>query len=283
MGVHHQSQSKKHPRSSSTCFLHLKADKPATSKSDLIWNNPKELDLLDLRKAPMIEENHYFNVLPAIRRLYRTLNCRCPNLYRIHCSDSQRVLLEIIFIIEEYLRVKLPSKLNETILLEDENHLDKFIDRIQFTPYSTIFSNQRPRINQIDIRCFGRGIRAWDSNNQLNRTTLFCFELTMPVRSMISGPIEIIIVDPNNRTVSNDVRCINTYDQGYTKLYSCSYTPTTTEGNYQISFLYNKTQLTKYPYSVYIQDPTKKVEALENYQKFLAEREGKKKRTMLLI
>jgi hypothetical protein len=76
MVVHHQYHSNKSSNSSSTRVLNLTI--PPTSnflcdKNDFIWNNPNELDLLNMKKAPMdssLHENYFFKVLPCIPRLY---------------------------------------------------------------------------------------------------------------------------------------------------------------------------------------------------------------------
>ena len=120
MGVYHQYHSKKYPNSSSSSssssssaaaarLLHLTI--PSTSnffydKSDFIWSNPTELNLLHMKKAPRMistDENHFLKVRPCIRRLYTVFNSICPNIYRIHCSDSLRIVQELICLIEEYL------------------------------------------------------------------------------------------------------------------------------------------------------------------------------------
>ena len=54
--------------------------------------------------------------------------------------------------------------------------------------------------------------------------------------------------------VPNDIHYINTYDRGFTKLYSCSYKPITQTGAYQISFIYNHLPLTAKPFSVLIRN-----------------------------
>ena len=268
MGIHRQSQSKTRSRSAaSTRLLHVNiptASNFSYEKSDFIWNDPNELDLLNFKKPPMmatpIDENHFFNVLPSIRRLYTTLNCRCPNLYRIHCSNSYRILQEMLCIIEEYLHVSLSPSISVASLLENAEDMDDFIEKVKYSPYYPVYSNQRPTKNEINLFCYGQGIRPWESNNQLNETSLFCFELTAPHRNDILSPLEILILDPNYKMVSHDIRYINTYDQGYTKLFSCGYTPITQEGTYKISFFYNDLPLTRYPYSVFIQNSADKHE-----------------------
>ncbi|CAF3338021.1 unnamed protein product [Rotaria sp. Silwood1] len=261
MVVHRQYHSKKDPNSSSTRLLHLTI--PVTSNflystNDFVWNNPMELDLLNMKKAPSLtstDENHFLNVLPCMRRLYTIFNSICPNLYRIHCSDSLRILQEIICLIDEYLHIHLPSNIPINELLYNEEYFDDFIHKLRFSPFNYVYPNNYSSSKKPEIHCFGQGIHACNDNNKLNQTTLFCFELTSSLENNFCLPIDIVILDPNENIVSNDVKYINTYDQGYTKLFSCCYKPITQAGIYKISFLYNHIQLTTDPFTVFIKNP----------------------------
>ena len=264
MGIHQQYHSKRHHLRSSSARL-LRLTSPSTSsflcdsKSDFIWNNPDELDLLDMKKAPMIstmiDENHFFKVLPCIRRLYAAFNSRCPNVYRIHCPDSFRVLQELVCLIEHYLRIRPSPTIPIDVLLDEEDRMDEFIDTIKYSQCYPFYSGPYTSTDKIDIRCFGQGIRSRDCDNELQQTLLFCFEVATSIPTTLLLPIDVLIWDPNECIVSHDTRYINTYDQGQTKLFSCSYQPKTYEGTYKISFVYDNVQLTKCPYTVYIRHP----------------------------
>ncbi|CAF2054299.1 unnamed protein product [Rotaria magnacalcarata] len=269
MVVHRQYPSKKYPNSSSTRLLHLTI--PATSNflydtHDFVWNNPIELDLLNMKKAPLltnVNENYFLKVLPCIRRLYTIFNSICPNIYRIHCSDSLRILQEIICLMEEYLHIYLPSTLTASSLLNNEEYFNDFIHKLRFSPFNYFYPNTaHASSKKPEVHCFGQGIHVSDSNNKLNQSTLFCFELTTPVEDNLQLSTEIVILDPNENIVSNDIKYISTYDQGYTKLFSCSYKPITQAGIYKISFFYNRTQIAPDPYTVFIQNPNQPKEQL---------------------
>lgn len=260
MGVYHQHHSKKYPNSSSSRLLHLTI--PSTSsflydKNDFIWNNPTELDLLHMKKSPFLStmnENYFLKVLPCIRRLYTVFNSICPNIYRIHCSDSLRVLHELICLIKEYLHIHPPSTIKINDLLSNEKLLDDFINQLRFSPSYHSYRNIHTPIRRPEIRCFGQGIETKDSNNQLNEKTLFCFEIISTKDNEFLLPIDVVILDSNDQYVTNDIQYINTYDRGYTKLFSCSYKPITQSGIYKISFHYNHLPITTDPFTVFIRN-----------------------------
>jgi hypothetical protein len=262
MGIDHQYYPKKHRNSSSKRLLHLTI--PSTSsflydKSDFIWNNPTELNLLHMKKSPIVTpvcEDHFLKLLPCIRRLYTVFNSICPNIYRIHCSESSRVLKEIICLIEEYLHIYLPANIPINELIYNKEYFHDFIHKLRRLPLYHSSLNTNSLSTKTSIRCFGQGIRSSDYNNQLNHTTLFCFELKTSIKSNLALPIEILILDPNKNIVPNDIKYINTDNQGYTKLFSCSYKPTTQSGNYTISFLYNYLEVTNSPFTVFIRNPS---------------------------
>jgi hypothetical protein len=273
MGVHHQYHPKKYPNSSSTRLLHLTI--PPTSnflydKNEYIWNNPTELDLLDVKKAPImtptIDENYFVKVLPCIRRLYIVFNSICPNIYRIHCSDSLRILQEIICLTEEYLHIHPPSTISINELLYNDNYLDNFIHQLKLLPTYQLYPDIYSSLIKTEIRCFGQGIHACNYNNQLNQTLVFCFELTTSKTNQLSLPINVLILDSNEQIVPNDVKFINKYDQGYTKLYSCSYKPITQAGTYKISVFYNHIPITT-PYNVFIRSSMEDMQNISNQGK----------------
>ena len=258
MGVHQQYYSKKHPNSSSsTRLLHMTI--PSTSsflydKNDSLSANPTELDLLNTKKAPVMatNDNNFLNVLPCIRRLYIVFNSICPNIYRIHCSDSFRILQEIICLVEEYLHIHPPRTISTNELLYNEKHFEYFIKKLKHSSSYHIYPNIYSSLTKTEIRCFGQGIHACDDNNELNQTLLFCFELTTLKDKSFSLPIDVLILDPSENIVPTDIKYINTYDHSLTRLYSCSYKPITQDGSYKISFFYNQIKLSSEPFSVFI-------------------------------
>lgn len=266
MGVYHQHHSKKYPSSSSSSsssarLLHLTI--PSTSnflydKSDFIWSNPSELDLLHVKKAPRMltnNENYFLKVRPCIRRLYTAFNSICPNIYRIHCSDSLRILQELICLIEEYLHIQLPFTHSPNELLYNDQYLDELMDQLRYLPLYQCYPNIHSPASAPDIRCFGQGIRTCDYRNQLNEKILFCFEVTNTSNENSSFPsIEVLIVDPNETRVPNEIQYIHTYDRGHTKLFSCSYKPSNHAGTYRISFMSNHMPITDEPFNVYIRN-----------------------------
>jgi hypothetical protein len=262
MGVHHQYHPNKYPNSSSTRLLHLTI--PSTSsflydKNDYIWNNPTELDLLNVKKAPImnntsIDENYFLKVLPCIRRLYIVFNSICPNIYRIHCSDSLRILQELICLIEEYLHIQPPSTISINELLYNETVFDNFIHQLKLLPTYQLYPDIYSSSTKTEIRCFGQGIHGCDYKNELYQTLVFCFELTTSKDNHLSLPVSVLILDSNENIVPNDIKYINKYDQGYTKLYSCSYKPRTQTGTYKISVFHNHIPITTTPFNVFIRN-----------------------------
>lgn len=222
--------------------------------NDFVWNNPTELDLLEMKKSSIItrpqNQNYFLRVLPCIRKLYTIFDSIYPNKYRIHCSDSLRTLNEIICLTDEYMHVFPSSTISTNELLFNEKHFDDFISKIRqpiFIPkkyYSSI---------KTELHCFGRGIQSYHYTNELNQTSLFCFELTT-IKINLPLPINICIFDPDENLVSHDVKYINTYNQGYTQLFSCSYTPRTRSGMYRISLFCDNIKITNQQYMVFIRN-----------------------------
>ncbi|CAF0986572.1 unnamed protein product [Rotaria sordida] len=235
-------------------------DAPTSSllkdNNDFIWNNSNELDLIQMKKSSLMttttyNQRSFFQVLPCIRRLHTIFDSICPNIYRIHCSDSLRILNEIICLTDEYFHIIPSTKIKINELLFNEYYFDDFISKLrrpslirQKNSYSSIKS---------ELYCFGQGIHTNNFNNQLNQTILFCFELTI---NNLSLPIDIRILDPNEKLVSNDIKYINTYNQGHTKLFSCSYKPIIKAGIYNISFYINNIKVPHLQYTVFIYDTT---------------------------
>ena len=260
MVIHRQCHSNKDRNCSSTRLTIPSKSHFLSESNDFIWNNPIELDLLNVKKAPLmttiIDNNYFLKVLPSIRRLYTVFNSICPNIYRIHCSDSTRILQEIICLIEKYLHLHLPSTILVKELLYNEKYFDDFIHKLRFSSFDYFHPNlySLSRSKQTHVHCFGQGIHEHDDNNELNQTILFCFELVISKENDRSLPINILILDPNENIVSNDIQYINTYDHGYTKLFSCRYKPITQAGVYKINFFYNYTRITDKPFAVYIRN-----------------------------
>jgi hypothetical protein len=219
--------------------------------SESIWNNPNSLDLLEMKKSSLIpttlNHNSFLQILPSIRRLYTIFDSICPNIYRIYCSDSLRILNEILCLTDEYLHIS--SSSNE--LLSNEKSFDDFILKLR---RPSLMRKKSFSLIKPELYCFGQGIQSYNSNNQLNQTILFCFELTT---KNLSLPIDVFILDPNDNLVSTDIKYINTYNQGHTKLFSCNYTPITKSGIYKISFFYNNIKMINQQYSVFIHNSKK--------------------------
>jgi hypothetical protein len=276
MGVFQQYHPKKYPNSSR--LLHLTI--PSTSsflydKSDFIWSNPSELDLIHMKKAPRMittDENYFLKVRPCIRRLYTVFNSICPNIYRIHCSDSLRILQELICLIEEYLHIRPPSNISINELLINDTYLDEFINKLRHLPLYQLYPNIYLPKQTPEIRCFGQGIRTCDHKNQLNENLVFCFEVTTSKENQFSSPIDVHIFDPKKNRVINDIKYINTYDRGHTKLFSCSYKPTTQAGTYHISFIYNHLPLGTNAFNVFIRNSNQEKELKKKFSE-----QGKKK------
>lgn len=239
----------------------LTSSNTQSNASRLVRNDPNELDLLDVRKPSSItsiaRSDHFPQILPCIRRLVTLFDFICPNIYRMNGSDSLRILKEITCLTDEYLRVYPSLAISLDELLYSERHFDDYMTKLRLT--STHRRKHTPSINT-ELHCFGQGIHTCDYYNELHRTLVFCFEL-----SNISSPTEdpssflqAQVVDPNGDLVPSEVQCINTYNQGATKLFSCSYTPTSRAGTHKISFLYHNTPILHYPYTVYIRESASK-------------------------
>ena len=232
---------------------------------DFICNIPNKSDLIRMKRSLIMtmtyERNSLNQILPCIRHLCATFDSICPNIYRIHCSDSLRILNEIICLTDEYLHIVPLPTISTYELLLNENYLNDFISKLRRTSviYRTYYL---PR--GIELNCFGQGILSNSSNNQLYRTTLFCCEITTRKNNNLSLPFDVIILDPNENLVLNNVQYINTYNQGYTKLFSCSYTPITTLGLYKITFFYDNIKIKHQQYTVFIHDSVTK---FYSYQK----------------
>lgn len=192
------------------------------------------MDFLEMKKSsltPIVQNsNSFVQILPSIRRLFVIFDSICPTIYRIHCSDSLRILKEMFCLIEEYLHITPSSTVSYEDLLENEKFFDEFLAQLRRP--SILRHRSFPSIKS-DLYCFGQGIQADHTLNQLSQASVFCFELTTKHFSL---PIQIFITDPDGNLLSNDIQYINTYNQGHTKLYSCSYTPKTRAGIYRISF-----------------------------------------------
>ncbi|CAF0990907.1 unnamed protein product [Rotaria sp. Silwood1] len=227
--------------------------------SDFIWNNSNELDLVQMKKSSLLtttyNQSSFLQILPCIRRLYTIFDSICPSIYRIHCSDSLRILNEIICLTDEYLHVTPSTKITTNELLFNDYYFDGFISKLRRPSLirKNYYSSIRP-----DLYCFGQGIHRNNFNNQLNQTILFCFELTTNTiaTNNLSLPIDVVILDPNEKLVSTDIKYINTYNQGYTKLFSCSYTPITKSGIYNILLYVNNNKIPYSQYTVFIYNST---------------------------
>jgi hypothetical protein len=232
-----------------TSSVHSKLSK---DDIDSIWNNPDNLDLLEMKKSSLIpitqNQNSFTQVLPCIRRLYTIFDSICPNIYRIHCSDSLRIFNEILCLTDEYLHITSSSIIPTNELLSNEKYFEDFISQLR---RPSIIRQKTFPSNKNALHCFGQGIQPYNTFNQLNQTILFCFELTTKNFSL---PIYVLIYDPNENLVPTDVKYINTYQQGHTKLFSCSYTPITKAGIYKISFVYDNISMLNQQYSVHIHE-----------------------------
>ena len=229
------------------------------------WKHPNELDLLDLKKpsivTPMALSDPFPQVPPCILRLASLFDVICPNIYRMHGFDSLRILKEIIYLADEYLHVYPSLAISLDELIYSERHFDDYMSKLRLTP--TYRPKHTPSLNT-ELHCFGQGIRSCDYYNELHRTLVFCFELSnisCPTEDL-SSLLKVQIVDPNGDLVPSDLQCINTYNQGTTKLFSCSYTPTSKAGTHRISFLYRNAPIIHYPYTVYIREATSQSHSL---------------------
>ncbi|CAF0821680.1 unnamed protein product [Adineta ricciae] len=238
-------------------------------ENDSIWSNPNELDLLDMKKSAMIKTNcHFLQVLPSIRKLYTSFDSLCPNMYRIHCSNSLRTLQEIICLAEEYLHLSPLSTISTNELLTNEKHFDDFLSKFQ---QSVIARTQIHPTQKMDIRCFGQGIQSYHPYNELNQSILFCFELTSSMRTNLSLPLDVIILDPDENLVTIDLQSISTYNQGHTKLFSCQYTPMNKAGIYRISFFHNNIKVINQQHMIFIRNPTSNYGSYQKKQSSLVE------------
>lgn len=224
--------------------------------NDVISNNPNELDLLQMKKSSFMKTifdgNSFHKLLPSIRRLYIVFDSICPGVYRIHTSDSLRVLKELACLIDEYLHISPSSKITLNELLYNDNCFNDYISKLRRP--SLIRKNYFSSIKSELLHCFGPGIHENNSNNQLYRILLFCFEFTTSTQFLL--PIDVIIFDPDENFVLANVEYINTYNQGSTKLYSCSYQPVTKPGFYTISFFVNGKKLNHVEHKVFIHSTT---------------------------
>ncbi|CAF3552060.1 unnamed protein product [Rotaria socialis] len=235
-------------------------------QNDFIWNNSNELDLLQIKKSSLVKTTYnqcsFHQVLPCIRRLYTILESICPNIYRIHCSDSLRILNEIVCLTDEYLQVCPSSKIALDELCSNEHYFDDFISKLR---RPSVIRKKNTSSIKPELHCFGSGIHGNNFNNQLHKTILFCFELT----TTNDLPVDVVILDSDENLVSTDVKYINTYNQGATKLYSCSYIPITKVGIYRISFYVNNIKI-KYPeWPVFIHDSTPNYDSYQQEQQLL--------------
>jgi len=243
------------------------------SKEDceFVWNNPNELDLFEMKKSSIMpslqNQNNFLRVLPCIQKFYTIFDSLCPNIYRIHCSDSLRTLNELICLTGEYLQLFPSSIISTNELLYNEKYFDDFISKLK-QPIS-IPKKYYPS-KTTELRCFGQGIQSYHYNNELNQTSLFCFELTT-TKTNLSLPIDVSILDPDENLVSLDIKYINTYNQGYTQLFSCSYTPISKAGLYRISLCYNNIKMLTQPYTVFIRNATSNYCSYKNKGQLLTE------------
>ncbi|UJR28362.1 hypothetical protein I4U23_009604 [Adineta vaga] len=265
MGVDHQYYLKKHSNSSTTRPRHVTISATSNflyNKSDFIWHHPTELNLLDVKKASYmstIDEHYFTKLLPCVRRLFTIFNCLCPNIYRISCSDSYRILQEIICLIEKYLNIHSLSTISINDLLDNEDYFHSFINKLRLSSYR-LNSQTYLLSTTTELHCFGQGIHTYDDRNQLYQTLLFCFELKTPIKNHLLLPIEVLILDPEKKIVSNYTKYINSYHSGYIKLFSCSYKPITQAGFYTISFYSNHVEIKNDPLTVFIRNSDEKKE-----------------------
>ena len=173
---------------------------------DSIWNHPIHLDLLELKKSSLIpipqKTSSFVQILPSIRRLCTIFDSICPNIYRIHCSDSLRILNEILCLTDEYLHISPPSTIPPNELLSNEKYFDDFLSTLRRPSIirQKSYSSIKP-----EFYCFGQGIHPSNSKNQLNQQIVFCLELTTKDLSL---PLNILILDPNENLVSSGIKYI---------------------------------------------------------------------------
>jgi hypothetical protein len=192
-------------------------------------------------------------------------------------SDSLRTLKDITCLTDEYLRVYPSLAISLDELLYSERHFDDYMTKLRLT------STHRPKhMSSINtaLHCFGQGIHTCDYYNELHRTLVFCFELSNISSSPtedLSSFLKVRIVDPNGDLVPSEIVHINTYNQGATKLFSCSYTPTSKAGTHKISFLYHNTPIIHYPYTVYVRESAGKSRSPRKREQCLSAEVLKKK------
>lgn len=253
--------------------------------SSFVQNNPNELDLLNWKKnhrSTAITQSQLFQQIhPNVQNLAILFDNLCPNFYRVHCSDSLRILKEIIALTDEYLHVQPALIVSSTELLYSEDHLNDYMDKMRL---SSIYPSKSINSNRPNLRFFGQGIQACNYYNELHQTLIFCFEVNMKDSSFDQRylPFEIQIADPDGYPVPVDIRHINTYiNEQSTNLFSCSYTPISKAGIYKVSFLYKNMKIAHHPYTVSIRDsPLKKVshrdkEEFNNESIFKSKQQGK--------
>ena len=219
--------------------------------------NPNELDLMNCKKMSHPPSNPMSADIPEIssriQRLVTMFDSLCPNVYRVHGSDSLRILKEIVCLADYYLRVQPSMIVSPAELFDNEKHLNDYITKLRISsvhPLNSWFSLKS------DLRCFGQGIQSCNYYNELNQTLVFCFEVKINSsdNDPRSLPFQIHIVDPRGYPVPSSVNYINTYSHTPTRLYSCSYTPITQAGIYKISFLYKNIKTVHPPYTVSIRE-----------------------------
>jgi hypothetical protein len=224
---------------------------------DSVWNNPNELDLVRMTRSDMLStrtiDTCSHKILPCLRRLIVLFDRFCPNIYRIHCSDSLRILQEMICLIHEYLHIHplLTRSLDD--LLDDEQHLNEFIIDIN---NSAVCRSTMGLPMETGLHYYGHGIDMCHEYNELHRMLVFCFEwtTTSTTNDQPSRTIDVLIVDPNDDIVPVNIQHISTSNHGYTKLYSCSYTPMSRAGIYSVTFLFHRMPINPCPLAVLVRD-----------------------------
>ena len=206
------------------------------------------------RRKPTIaptDTDESFHIAPGVNRLFTAFDTRCPNLYRLHCSDTLRTLEELICLADEYLHVRSSSVVSTIELLSNERYFNDFVTKVQC---SLLYHHKYYRPMQTELRCFGQGIHPCNYYNELDQTLVFCFELTS--KSIEFLPVGVHVLDPNDDLVLTDIKYINTYAESNTRLFSCSYTPRTRAGIYKISFFYNNMKISNHRYTVFVRNST---------------------------
>ena len=246
--------------------------KLSNEEQDFIWSNPNELDLLEMKKSSIASTTSnqalFFPVLPSVRKLQATFDAICPNVYRIHCSDALRTLQEIICLAEEHIHVYPSSALAPHELLTNEKHLEDFVAKLK----QPIFYRKKTYpTKKTEIRCFGSGIRPYHPHNELHQSSLLCFELTSTVKSSLSLPVDVVILDPDENLVATDLKYISTHNQGHTKLFSCHYTPASKAGMYRISFFHDDVKVMNQQHMIFVRNPPLNYGAYQRKEQLLPE------------